>query len=289
MKSVLITGASGFIGKNLFYKLSEEYNVFAPSHKELDLLDTLEVENYLKNNDIDIVIHSAVQGTLGLSEECAKMVLKNNIRMFFNLSRCNELYEKMIYFGSGAEYGKSAYIPKMKEEYFGKTVPDDDYGLSKYVMAKVSENIENIYTLRVFGVFGPYENYNYRFISNVICKLLSNKEVVVHQNVNFDYLYIDDLCEITKWFINSKPIYNTYNVCTGNTIEIYSIAKMICEKLGIKSDIMLEKDGLNTEYSGDNSRLLKEIGEFDFTPMSDALDKLIKYYKDIKIELKGDY
>ena len=132
MKKILITGSSGFIGKNLVLFLKEKpdkYEILCPGHKELDLLDGAAVKAYLEKEQFDIVIHSAVQGTLGLPPEYEQMVLRNNIRMFFHLEQCRHLYGKMFYFGSGAEYGKTAYIPMMKEDYFGTVVPEDDYGL----------------------------------------------------------------------------------------------------------------------------------------------------------------
>ena len=44
----------------------------------------------------------------------------------------------MVCIGSGAEFDKRHYIPNMKEDYFGKYVPDksDIYGYSKYLIAR---------------------------------------------------------------------------------------------------------------------------------------------------------
>lgn len=289
MKKVLITGASGFIGKNLVDSLKEDYYVLAPGHKELDLLDATAVEEYLKEVKPDIVIHSAVQGTLGLPKEYEDMVLKNNLQMFFHLKRCNQYYGKMYYLGSGAEYGKDGYIPLMKEEYFDTIVPGDDYGLSKYIMAQSIEPDGNIYDLRLFGVFGPYENYNYRFISNSICKALENRDIVIHRNVFFDYLYIKDLCNIMRWFLEHDPKERYYNVCTGNAIDIYTIAQKVVKAANSNSKIIIEAESLGKEYSGDNSRLLREIGEYTFTDIEPAIKELVSFYRGFQFELSGDY
>ena len=58
-KKILITGGSGFIGKNLSEFLSQEYQVVSPASKVLNLCNQLQVEEYLKKNKIDIVIHAA--------------------------------------------------------------------------------------------------------------------------------------------------------------------------------------------------------------------------------------
>jgi dTDP-4-dehydrorhamnose reductase len=46
---VLVTGASGFIGRNLREGLSREFEVHAPVHAELELLDTAAVERFLRS------------------------------------------------------------------------------------------------------------------------------------------------------------------------------------------------------------------------------------------------
>ena len=72
----------------------------------------------------------------------------------------------MIYFGSGAEFSRKNWIPKMEENYYDKFVPTDQYGFSKYVMNKITEKSDNIYNLRIFGLFGKYDDWRYRFIPN---------------------------------------------------------------------------------------------------------------------------
>lgn len=289
VKRILITGGSGFIGRNLRYHLKNRYEILSPRHSELDLLNGKAVEDWLKNNKVDIVIHCAVQKTLGLPESYAQMVLKNNLQMFFHLQRCNQYYEKMFYLGSGAEYGKKAYIPKIEEKDFDRVVPEDDYGLSKYIMAKSIAENENIYDLRLFGVYGPYENYNYRFISNTICKALKGYPVKIHQNVNFDYLYITDFCNIMEWFLENEPRYRHYNVCTGRVYDIKTIAEIVVEECKSTSVISIENPGMSLEYSGSNQRLMHELGSYDFVSVRRAVQEMIYYYKKNEYILSGDY
>lgn len=289
MEKLLITGTSGFIGHNLKYYLSNEYHILTPNRSELDLLDTAAVKHYLKQNQVDIVLHSAIQRTFSLPEIHAQNVLQNNIRMFCNLEQCSGYYGKMVCIGSGAEYGKKYYYPLMKESYFETAVPDDPYGLSKYVISKISQSSSNIYILRAFGVFGPYEDYNHRFISNAICKMMQGKQVVIHQNVRFDYIYIDDFCELVRRFLHITPKYQAYNACTGQVVDILTIAEQVKAMLNAPSEIVVEQSGWGKEYSGDNTRLLCEIGDMKFLTLQDALSQLIEYYRGCDIHLEGDY
>ena len=110
--------------------------------------------------------------------------------MFFNIARCNEFFGKMLYFGSGAEFGRPNWIPLMPESYFDVYVPDDPYGLSKYIMTKHTYEATNIYNLRLFGVAGEKDDWRYRFISLASCKAAYDMPITFRQNVFFDFLYI---------------------------------------------------------------------------------------------------
>ncbi len=135
MRRILITGSSGFIGRNLKEYLGKKFKVFAPTHEELDLLDGNKVRDYVKRNEIKLIIHGANVGG-GRDTQNQKDVIGTNLRIFFNIIRNENLVERIIYFGSGAEYDKSRDLKKVKEEDFDKRIPNDDYGFYKYVCSK---------------------------------------------------------------------------------------------------------------------------------------------------------
>lgn len=279
MKKILILGANGFIGKNLKYSLEQKYNISVPTHSELDVSNMESVRNFLSKEKFDVVIHSANTNNTRNSKVLDYEVLDKNLRMFFNLESCSQFYEKMIYFGSGAEYDMKHYIPGMKEEYFGKYIPTDPYGFSKYIMSKVCEESNNIFDLRLFGVYGKYEEWERRFISNAICRALVGKDITIQKNVFFDYLWVDDLCKIVEWYIENTPSYKHYNVCRGSSIDLYSLACMVREILNIDCDIVIKEEGWKPEYSGNNERLLNEIGEIQFTSYEKSIEELCEYYR----------
>ena len=280
MKKILISGSSGFIGKNLVEQLSNSYVLYYPTGKELDLFNKDLVQEFLHEHRFDVIIHSANRNNTRRNITQYDS-LDGNLRMFFNLQRCSKLYGKMIYFGSGAEYDNRHYIPKMKEEYFDQFVPSDPYGFSKYIMAKSCEKDDNIYELCLFGVYGKYEEWERRFISNAICRALKGMDITIQKNVRFDYLWVDDLVEILRWFIENEPNEKRYNVCRGESIDLYSLATIVKRTLGINNPIVVGEDGWKPEYSGNNSRLLKEMGEFQFTSFEKSISILCDYYKDI--------
>ena len=134
MKNVAILGAKGFIGKNTYDFLNneEKYNVIAVTRDNLDLLDEREVEKFFERQNIDIVIHCANQGGTRKSQNTNIDVVKNNLKMFFNVERCIKNDMKMINFGSGAQYDKTRDLKRVREEEFDILIPKDDYGYSIY-------------------------------------------------------------------------------------------------------------------------------------------------------------
>jgi len=274
---ILLTGSTGFIGRNLFETWTNRYTLSAPTRQELDLLDSQAVEKYLDAEHFDIVVHTANMNNVRYQMSDAQL-LDGNLRMFLNLERCSNLYGKMYYLGSGAEYDMRNYIPQMTESYFGTHIPQDPYGLSKYAMSKLSKG--NIFDLRLFGVFGKYEEWQRRFISNMIYRNLTGQVMEMNQNMYFDYLYITDLISILEWFLTHEPARHHYNVCSGQRVELLSLAEMVIEETGMPGEIVILRGGLKPEYTGDNSRLLAEMGKLSLTSMRTAIRELVAYYRE---------
>lgn len=282
---IFITGGTGYIGRNLKEQLNNSYEIFSPSSTDINLLDESLVSDYIKKHKFDVVIHSATWDATINSKKDISKVLDHNCRMFFNLARCSDYYGKMIYYGSGAEYDREFWIPKMSEDYFDTHVPKDAYGFSKYIMAKYAQNSKNIYNLRLFGIFGKYEDWEIRFISNACCKAVFDLPITIKQNVFFDYMYVDDLIKITKWFIDNNPKEKIYNVCTGYTFDLLTLAKKILAISNKNLPIKIANNGLGKEYSGDNSRLLRELG-YTFYDIDTSIKELYKWYEINKYLIK---
>src|SRR5437763_1861590 len=57
---ILLTGGSGFIGRNLSDHISRDHNVLAPTHSELDLAGNLAADAWFRAHEVDAVIHNAI-------------------------------------------------------------------------------------------------------------------------------------------------------------------------------------------------------------------------------------
>ena len=274
---LLITGGSGFIGRNLAEYFAPRYEVSAPSSTELNLLDASAVRKYLCANRFDVIVHTA---TARSNRRLAAPpdLLDRNCRMFFNLVRNDGLFGKMIHFGSGAEYNRAGLPARVREDYFDTSVPTDPYGFSKYICAKYISRSDRIVDLRLFGVFGKYEDYTVRFISNACCRALKELPITIRQDAIFDYVYIIDLAKITEWFVNHEPHHKAYNVCSGTGLALMKLADIVAEISGLNPEVIVTTGGLAPEYTADNALLLNEIGGFAFSQVPACIKELYGWY-----------
>jgi GDP-L-fucose synthase len=229
--NLLITGASGFIGRSLAeYFYPKQMELFTPTHAELELTDAQKVEKYIHKIRPNVIIHCAGKDTI----KC----MKNNIVSFFNIT--SAFNGKIICFGSGGE------------KY------NTEYGLSKRVINHYATQSDNIYCLRLYAVYGKYERQS-RFPAFCLRAKKKNETVNIPVDRWMDYLYINDLCKIVKWFIGNTPKYNSYDVCTNKAVRLSDVAQAI----GVKYTV---HENSWSVYGGDNKRLLKEM-PFTFTPL----------------------
>jgi nucleoside-diphosphate-sugar epimerase len=279
---LLITGGSGFIGRNLAEQLASTYEVLAPSSAELDLLNEQAVRDYLDAHRFDVIVHAATTRSNRRLAAPPDM-LDRNCRMFFNLVRNlvpnQERFGKMIHFGSGAEYDRTQLPPRVREDYFDTRVPRDAYGFSKYICAKYIERSGRIVNLRLFGVFGAYEDYTVRFISNACCRALKGLPIVLRQEILLDYLYVKDLVKITTWFIENNARHKAYNVCTGRPMALSELARVIGRISGRNPNVSIMNEDLGPEYSADNSRMLMEMDGYQFWDLQDSISNLYAWYE----------
>lgn len=278
MKRILLTGGRGFIGRNIRESaLARRYEIIAPTHAELDLADTDAVDAWFRANRVDAVIHAAVKPGHRNAKDPTNLFFTNT-RMYFNLARHADEYETMLVTGSGAIYDMRHYRPLVKEDEWRLHIPADEHGFTKYVCAGAVESSRNIVDLRIFGVFGPHEDYAIRFISNMICKALCDLPLTMRQDRVFSYLWIDDLYPVIVAFLESGAGYRSYNVTPDERWSLVDLAKLVLRVTGKDLPLHVAEPGLGSEYSGDNARLKGEFPDLRFTPMEDAVRALADWY-----------
>ncbi|MEK3704945.1 NAD(P)-dependent oxidoreductase [Paenibacillus sp. FSL R7-0198] len=277
MKRLWITGAgpNGFIGRNLKEHLEKTHQVFVTSSTELDLCNLDQVMRFIDKNRINCVIHAATYTKRNLNPGAE---LDANLKMFYNLEFCHNQLEKIIYLGSGAEFDKGQGIDLVSEDEIGRSIPDNAYGFGKYVMNHATRNSENIYNLRLFGVYGKYENWRTTFISNLCCKAIFDLPLSIRQDCSFDFLYIDDIFPVVDWFLENSPAFHDYNVCTSAPYDLTEIARIVLDVARKDLPIVLLNNGRNMNYTGANNRLRDEMPGFSPMNLRSGIELLYNWY-----------
>ena len=279
--SILITGATGFIGKHLIKKIPN-YNIAVDHNgKNIDLRIRSKV---LKIKRADIVIHLAgkipskknyseniffehnVLGTLNILEYCVKKKIK-----------------KMI-FVSSYVYG----IPKknpINENHLVK--PHNIYAKSKVLSEELckiySEKYQiQIIILRPFNIYGNLQKDN-SLISNIIKSIKNNNQITIfNKNNKRDYLFIDDLIDAIIKLIDYKCEFEIFNIGSGKSYSFENVIKLFEKNTKKKIKRKYEKSKINniSKIQADINKIKKEIDWDPKYSLVEGLEKII--WKNIK-------
>ena len=180
---VCVLGANGFFGR-YFLKTHPEW--FGITRVDVDLTNQVDTEKFFMVNKYDVVVHCAVKGGSMLVPEDGN-ITHDNILMFENVRRVFK--GKMLYLSSGAGTRGNP--------------PVDPYGLSKWIIDKRIEHIDNTYTLRIFGCYasGEPDPHN-RDSFKTICK--QEGHITIDKDKYFDFVDIEDVRKVVCEYIDGK-------------------------------------------------------------------------------------
>lgn len=278
MTKVLLTGRTGFIGRNILPHLNDKYNLTAPTRQELDLRDYSAVKQFIECGNYDVIFHSANPNPVKNDADNLNRMFEDSMHVFMNFYHMKDYYGKLIYIGSGAEYDKRFDMNQVSEDDFGIKLPTDTYGFSKFIMNELAVKSENIYNMRLYACYGPYDHGS-KFITHAINCCLNEQPITIRQDCWFDYLHVYDFSKIACWFIDENPQHHDYNICSGNPITLMKIAQIVNEQFDHKVEIQIMNEGFNKAYTGNNQRLLSEIGKFEFIPIEKGIEMQIDWQR----------
>lgn len=217
MKKVCVLGASGFVGKNLLQGMQW----IGVTRQDLDLTDQVAVEKYFRTHEYDVVIHCAVIGGSRLKPDDGDVIHKN-ILMFENVVRVFK--GKLIYFSSGAALRGNP--------------PTDPYGLSKWMIDKRIKTIDEAYSLRIWGCYGPGE-LSTRF--SAVCR--EKGHIVIDKDRYFDFVDIEYVRKIVFDYVHGYLDDKEFNLVYPEKLLLSQWA----ERFGATWEIK-DKSGLGEGY-----------------------------------------
>ena len=274
--NVLITGAAGFIGKNLSAFLE---------HRGLEVTRFDKILGHDGYPDIlnqDIVIH------LGANSSTTETNLSKIVYENFEFSKrlyemCSRIDVKFQYASSASVYGISRTF---KETDFCK--PLSPYAFSKYMFDCWLLNQDYPYQgFRYFNVYGLGEDKKGKQaspVSKFIKQAQRNGEIKIFEKsekYKRDFVSIDDVCGIHYRMLDNDAS-GIFNVGTGRTISFRDIAEIVKSNSHTTiTETPMPKE-LKSQYQkftkADNSKLLEVIGDYDWQTVEQYINQNIDAY-----------
>ena len=280
-KTVLITGAAGFIGSNLCFYFQDNYpdctiialdcfrsgetfsngNLKSFGHfKNLlgfngivisgDINDNKLLESLEKNYQFDYIFHQAAISDTTANEQ--DLMIKTNVNAYESLLKIAIRHNaNMIYASSAATYGDSNRFE------VGYEKPNNVYGFSKVMMDNITyeylkKDLDiSIVRLKYFNVYGSREFYKNKTASMVvqfghqILKGLTPKLFEGSDKILRDFIYIEDIIQANILATNPKKS-GVYNVGTGNARSFEDIVNILQKELDIDNG----KEYITNPYVG---------------------------------------
>ncbi len=261
---VVVTGASGFIGKHTIQRLKLlDVEVF-----EIDKSKGFDICNLKSLNFIpsfDVMIHLAAENFVPESYHQLQSFYKTNIYGTLNcLELCSKYKARMI-FASSYVYGKPIYLP-IDEKH--PTSHWNPYASSKLVGEILCKDYEeyndvNCTILRIFNVFGEGQSEKF-LIPKILRGLNENNINLISSIPRRDFIYVEDL--VNAFILALLPCndkFRVYNLGSGISLSVAEIVNIILEASG-KNIIPTFQDILRPneimDVIANSSKIKNELG-----------------------------
>ncbi len=319
---IFIAGASGMAGNSIYRKLSQAGygkpklggHIYTPSSKELNLLNTEEVNNWFKRNTPSVVIHAAakVGGIYANSCQPADFILEN-IKIQTNVIEAawKNKVKRLLFLGSSCIYPKFANQPIKEESLLQGELESTNemYAISKIAGLKLCKALRLQYDfdaicLMPTNLYGPGDNYHPKE-SHVFPALIRRFYEAVKQSSPSvtcwgsgdplrEFLHVDDFAEACLFTLENwdpsgadaprdkdgNPLYHL-NVGTGKDISIKDLTNKIASETGFSGKIFWDKskpDG--TPKKQLDITQIKRLGWESKISLNEGIKSVVKLFQE---------
>ena len=248
-KKIVLTGSSGFIGKNLSFFLK----------KKGIKLRSIQTKKILKKKfnfrNISYFIHS------GFEINKNKIIIKEQVRILNKIIEYAKKYKFRIVFFSSSSIGKKREL-----------LLHNNYQKAKYKCEKILFNEKreiNYLVLRIFNVYGPGQSKE-KLVPSIINSLVNRKKEFIkiyYPDDKRDFIFIDDLSNAVFKILNKKKINN--EILEIGSVKIISIFNLftLLKKLTKKKNIQLiKKKPLSSIIPKTRALIIKNKKKFNWQP-----------------------
>lgn len=300
-----ITGISGFVGAGLARQLLEAgYEVHGLVREssnlwrlegvknslnlhEGDLCDKDAVMRALQIAKPDVVFHLGVYGAYAIQKDKAKILQTSILSTLALLEAAREVGVNMfVNTGSSSEYGTKDH-PMREDE---RVDPNSYYAVGKAAQTLLCQHFANeeklpIVTLRLFSVYGPYEEPG-RLVPTVILNAMQNKDIsLADLRIARDFVYLDDV--VDSYIIAAKrPDLSgqVFNIGTGIQSTLKELADSVIAQARSNSKVVAggyEKRNFDTlTWVADTEKTKKLLGFSSRNDLTAGLKKSIVWFQE---------
>jgi len=300
---VLVTGGSGFLGKQVLQVLSGRgfQDVVAPTHADYDLTRADQVAACIRDLRPRAIVHlAAVVGGIGANRARPGEFFYQNLIMGTELMEQARLagVQKFVAVGTICAYPKFTAVP-FREDDLWEGYPEETnapYGLAKKMLLVQAQayrqqfGFNGVYLLPT-NLYGPGDNFHptdAHVIPDMIRKCqdaIDSRAQVINLwgtgNPTREFLFVRDCAEgvvaALERYASSEPV----NLGSGEEIRIGDLARLIAEATGFKGEIRFDPsqpDG-QPRRKLDTSRALEEFGWKSTTTFRDGLRATVDWYR----------
>jgi len=302
-KKVLVTGAHGFVGRNLIPLLEELpiKDLLAPTRRDCNLVVEAEVRDFFAEHKPDIVLHLAGKvGGIAINKAEPGNFFYDNIMMGVLVTHHSYVNgaKKLVSLAAGCGYPKNLEAP-FTEEGFWEGLPDENsYG---YSMAKKNLIIQSWAYREQYGfdssvllpanLYGPYDNFDLE-TSHVVPALIRKFYEAVRDNsseveiwgsgaASREFLYSGDTAQAILDIAEKSKGTGPYNLGTGTETSIKELVEIIKEATGFQGELVWDSsrpDGQKRRYYN-MSKFKEATGYIPDTSLKEGILKTLGWYK----------
>lgn len=266
---VLVTGAKGFIGKNLVERLSRIDGIVIHQFDKENTMD--EVEGYIRN--IDFIFHLAGINRPENSEEFYKG----------NRDTIKKLIDVIEKKGLKIPILVTSSIQAEKDNDYGKSKLEGEIFLREYS----KRNHAQIYIYRLPNVFGKWCRPNYNSVIATWCHNIANNIdiTISDRNIKLNFVYIDDVVNTFVSHLQKQgEIKEYYEISTVYSKTLGEISDLIHSFKNNRKTLVIEKVGEGFErvlYSTYLSYLPEDEFSYELTEHKDNRGAFVEILRTI--------
>lgn len=300
---ILITGGNGMVGKNILeHPLADNFTILNPTSKDLDLRNYNAVNEYIKINNPEFIIHAA--GLVGgIQANMARPVdfLVHNMDMGRNIilaARENNV-KHFMNLASSCMYPRLAENPLSEELILqGELEPTNEgYALAKIIATRLCEYIhkedskfqyKTVIPCNLYGKHDKFSPEHSHMVPAVIKKIydakqngLTSIDIWGDGLARREFMYAGDLADFVFYALtNFEKMPQNINVGLGYDYSINEYYEAIAKALDFKGSFvhdLTKPTGMKQKLIDDTK--LKTFGWKHQTSLKEGIEKTIEFYK----------